>query len=351
MTRSCETAVPLSHYTTLAVGGEARRLVSVDTIEEAMQEWNRAHSENLPLFVLGGGSNLLVSDRGFSGVVLRWDDRSLHILQQDSQSVLVRVGGGWNWDEWVAHSVAQNWTGLECLSGIPGRVGAAPIQNIGAYGQEVAEVIEACWALHWESGRLERISAQECAFGYRMSRFKQDWKGKYLVTAVEFRLSVGAPPKLRYQELQQKMRDQEPGLQAVRQTVLQIRRSKSMVWDPKDPNHRSAGSFFVNPIVDHAVLDQIPAAAPRWPAGEGKVKLSAAWLIEQAGFPKGWGEGPAGLSSNHVLALVNRGQAMASDLILVAGAVRRGVLERFGVCLQPEPEFLGFNQSVDDLLE
>lgn len=347
MTSSCETAVPLSRYTTLEVGGEALRLVSVDTPEEAMQEWHRARAEGLPLFVLGGGSNLLVSDRGFAGVVLRWNERSLAILEQDSTSVLVRVGGGWNWDDWVAHSVTQNWTGLECLSGIPGRVGAAPIQNIGAYGQEVAEVIEACWVLEWETGQLRRLTAPECAFGYRMSRFKQEWKGRFLVTAVEFRLHPGAPPKLRYQELQQKMQDQSLCLEAVRQMVLTIRRGKSMVWDPTDPNHRSAGSFFMNPVVE---AGELPAGAPRWPAGEGKVKLSAAWLIEQAGFPKGWGEGAAGLSSNHVLALVNRGQARAEDLIAVAGRVRRGVQERFGVCLHPEPEFLGFDRSVDELL-
>lgn len=350
MTCSCETAVPLSRYTTLAVGGEALRLVSVDTTEEALLEWNRAHSEGLPLFVLGGGSNLLVSDRGFAGVVLRWNERGLTILEQDSTSVLVRVGGGWTWDEWVAESVARNWTGLECLSGIPGRVGAAPIQNIGAYGQEVAEVIEACWALEWETGQLHRITAQECDFGYRMSRFKQQWKGRFLVTAVEFRLHPGAQPKLRYPELQQKMQGQTLGLEAVRQTVLAIRRNKSMVWDPTDPNHRSAGSFFVNPVVDPGELEQLPSGAPRWPVGDGKVKLSAAWLIEQAGFPKGWGEGAAGLSSNHVLALINRGQARAQDLLDVAAAVRQGVEKRFGVRLHPEPEFLGFDRSADELL-
>lgn len=348
----CETGTPLSRYTTLEVGGPAHRLVEVTTCQEALAHWRQAQTEGLPLFVLGGGSNLLVSDQGFPGVVLRWNDQSLDLLEEDGQSVLVRVGGGWTWDDWVAECVARNWAGLECLSGIPGRVGAAPIQNIGAYGQEVAECIEACWVLEWETGLQLRVSASECAFGYRMSRFKQDWRGRFLVLAVEFRLRPGGIPELRYQELRQRMQGQSLDLLSVRRTVLEIRKGKSMVWDRSDPNHRSAGSFFVNPVVNPDLLGQLPENAPRWPlANSEQVKLSAAWLIEQSGFPKGWGQGEAGLSSNHVLALVNRGQARAQDLVRLAAHIRREVLERFSIKLHPEPEFLGFDCSVEDLLE
>jgi UDP-N-acetylmuramate dehydrogenase len=347
------TAVALRHHTTLQVGGEARSFVSAADCGQALEHARSARSQGLPLLILGGGSNMLVADTGFPGVVMRWQDRSLHILEQSPGRVRVKVGGGWVWDEWVAEAVERNWTGLECLSGIPGQVGAAPIQNIGAYGQEVCQWIEACWLLDWESGTESRVPASECGFGYRDSRFKGDWKGRYLVTAVEFGLLPGHPPQLRYKELQQKMEGRPQTLAEVRATVLAIRRSKSMVWDPTDPNHRSAGSFFVNPIVSAEVAERLQkefADMPCWPSGQAVNKLSAAWLIERAGFPKGWGQGPAGLSSNHVLALINRGTARATDLIEVAAAVRRGVWKRFAVRLQPEPEFIGFDRSVDDLL-
>ena len=265
----------------------------------------------------------------------------------------LRVGGGWPWDEWVAETVARDWAGLECLSGIPGLVGAAPIQNIGAYGQEVAELIRACWVLDWETGEETRIPGEECAFGYRDSRFKRDWKGRFLVTSVEFVLRPEGTPVLRYKELQTKMDGRPQTLSEVRQMVLSIRRSKSMVWDSSDPNHRSAGSFFMNPIVESAQAERLAQEfpdMPSWPSSPGHTKLSAAWLIERSGFLKGWGDGPAGLSSNHVLAVVNRGGACASDLLNVAGQVRRGVAARFQVQLHPEPEFVGFDRPVEELL-
>ncbi len=347
------TAVSFRHLTTLEVGGEARRFVDVADCQQAMTHYRQAQQEGLQVLVLGGGSNMLVSDAGFDGLVLRWQDRRLEILEETAGSVIVRVGGGWVWDEWVAETVSRHWSGLECLSGIPGLVGAAPIQNIGAYGQEVAGLIVAVRVLDWESGQELRLTGQECQFGYRDSRFKQDWKGRYLVTSVEFRLRPGATPELRYKELQQHMEGVAVTPLRVRQTVLKIRRSKSMVWDPADPNHRSAGSFFMNPIVDSRLAEKLAADFPEmpgWPAGTGKTKLSAAWLIERSGFPKGWGEGPAGLSSNHVLALINRGLASAADLLRVAASVRRGVRQRFGVSLHPEPEFVGFDRPVEELL-
>jgi UDP-N-acetylmuramate dehydrogenase len=342
----------LAELTTLEVGGEALELHEVDSQEAALAVWQSAQAKNLPLLVLGGGSNVLISDQGFPGVVLRWMDQSLEVVRQDQDLVIVKVGGGWVWDDWVAYSVQQNWAGLECLSGIPGQVGAAPIQNIGAYGQEVAECIIACWVLHWESGRRQRLQAADCQFGYRQSRFKRDWRGQYLVTAVEFGLRPGGRASLRYKELQEKMQGRPQDLAEVRQVVRQIRRSKSMLWDLDDPNHRSAGSFFVNPVVDAEKASQLRQAhpgMPEWPAPQG-VKLSAAWLIENSGFSRGYTRGPAGLSSNHVLALINRGDAKAQDLVDLAAEVRQGVYQKFAVRLSPEPEFIGFSKGVEDLL-
>lgn len=347
------TAVSFRDLTTLEVGGEARRFVDVSSCDQALSHYRQARLEGMPVLVLGGGSNMLVSDAGFDGLVLRWQDRRLEILEDTPEQVVVRVGGGQVWDELVAETVARDWSGLECLSGIPGLVGAAPIQNIGAYGQEVAGSIRAVWALDWESGEEVRLSGQQCEFGYRDSRFKRDWKSRYLVTSVEFELRPRGIPQLRYGELQQRMQGRELTPDQVRRTVLEIRRSKSMVWDPADPNHRSAGSFFVNPIVAAAAAEKLKAefpGMPAYPAGPEQTKLSAAWLIERSGFPKGWGDGPAGLSTNHVLALINRGQATAADLLRVAGAVRRGVFERFAVWLHPEPELVGFDRPLEELL-
>lgn len=354
MTSTRAEQVPLSQFTTLAVGGPAREMVRVDTVAEALAQAGRARQLGWPLFVLGGGSNLLVSDEGFPGLVLQWDDRSLELLESRDSTVLCKVGGGWSWDEWVSHTVEQNWAGLECLSGIPGRVGAAPIQNIGAYGREVAECIEACWVLDWQTGVIERLPAADCGFGYRYSHFKGPWKGRFLLTAVEFRLQIQGIPQVRYAELQRAMEGQPLDLAQVRQTVLGIRRGKSMVWDPSDPNHRSAGSFFMNPLVPaeraRQLRQQWGEAMPAYPAGEEMYKLSAAWLIERSGFPRGFVQGAAGLSSRHVLALINRGSARAEDMLRLAARVRRGVLEQFAIELVPEPEFLGFSESVAELL-
>lgn len=344
----------LKNLTTLEVGGPARDIVTVSHCEQALSHVRSARERGWPWLVLGGGSNLLVADAGFPGLVLRWDNQDFEVLEQAGSDVVVRVGGGTVWDEFVARTVQNGWAGVECLSGIPGRVGAAPIQNIGAYGQEVAETIVACHVLDMDSGEERRVEADECEFSYRMSRFKGDWKGRYLVTSVEFRLRPGGQPGVRYKELQQKMGSDTPSLAEVRETVLRIRRTKSMVWDPTDPNHRSAGSFFVNPIVSADTAQRLLAehpAMPHWPgAGPDRVKLSAAWLIENSGFPKGFVLGPAGLSSNHVLALINRGEAQAADLLRLAARVRGGVSRQFGVDLHPEPEFVGFEQSVGDLL-
>ncbi|MEM9554712.1 MAG: UDP-N-acetylmuramate dehydrogenase [Acidobacteriota bacterium] len=354
--------------TTLEVGGPASEIAHV-TSEAALRELLAdARSRRLPVFVLGGGSNLLVADRGFDGLVVRYDDTALSFEDGDASagSVRVRAGAGLEWNELVAASVDAGLAGLECLAGIPGRVGAAPIQNIGAYGQEVAQTIESVEVVERASGAPRRLTAAECAFGYRSSRFKTDWRDRFVITAVRLRLRRCATGTVRYAELRRALDlgtdDPSPPLAAVRDAVLTLRRGKSMVLDPDDPNRRSAGSFFVNPVVDPARADAVEEAArargstrtmPRYPADgrdSGHVKLSAAWLIEEAGFTRGFRQGRAALSSRHTLALINTGGATSAELVALARTVRRGVLDAFGVTLEPEPTFLGFGQPVHVLL-
>jgi len=308
------------------------------------------------VFVLGGGSNLLVADRGFDGVVLRLGDDEVVFHDQGCGDIVVEAAAGASWDDLVEDAVARDFAGIECLSGIPGLVGAAPIQNIGAYGQEVAEVITAVTVVDRGDGSIEKIGAADCGFGYRHSRFKAE-PGRWIVTGVQLHLRRGGSPTIRYPGLQKELDARVPSgrpatLQDVRDAVLDVRASKSMVLSRTDPNRRSAGSFFTNPIVAPGVADAIDVeGVPRFPTDDGRVKLSAAWLIERAGFPRGYGEGPAGLSTNHCLALVNRGGATAADLISLAGTVRRGVRDTFGVTLVPEPVFLGFDRTAGELLD
>jgi UDP-N-acetylmuramate dehydrogenase len=334
--------VPLAPRTTLGVGGQARHLVRVQRVEEVSEALAWAGERGLPLFVLGGGSNLLVSDEGFPGLVVDVGLRGLS-FRTDSDDVLLRVAAGEVWDEVVARAVGQGWSGIECLSGIPGLAGAAPIQNIGAYGQEVATVVERVEAFDLASGSSLSLAAAECAFAYRQSRFKRE-PGRHLVTAVELRLRPGRPDPPRYAELAREL-GSAPSLAEVRAAVLRVRRRKAMVVDALDPDSRSAGSFFVNPVVEEARALEIARAAgeqpPHFPAPGGCLKLPAAWLIERAGFSRGHRRGRAGISSKHALALVNLGGASAAEVVELAREIRRGVLDRFGVLLEPEPVLLG----------
>jgi UDP-N-acetylmuramate dehydrogenase len=343
--------VPLAPLTTLGVGGPAWGLAEAESSEDLVALARLAEEEGRPLLVLGGGSNVLVSDAGFGGLIVRYRDRRLDI-GRDGRIV---AGAGVIWDEVVAASVALGFVGIECLSGIPGWVGAAPIQNIGAYGQEIAETLISVTAFDRATGRMERLVNSACNFGYRTSRFKHDWKSRCIVTGVELQLRTEGRPRIRYAELAQKVGEHPDDVAEVRRQVLSIRSSKSMVLDESDPNSKSAGSFFMNPIVRSEVADEVERAAgaraPRYPAGVGQEKLSAAWLIERAGFTKGWGEGPAGLSKNHCLAIVNRGGASASDIVRLAAHVRRKVRDSFGVELMPEPELIGFEQPTEALLD
>jgi UDP-N-acetylmuramate dehydrogenase len=346
---------PLAPLSTLGVGGPARyyaRVTSEDGVREAV-EW--ARTRDLPLFVLGGGSNIVLSDQGHPGLVLHLATRGI-AARPAADAVEVTAEAGEPWDALVADAVAQGWAGVECLSGIPGLVGATPIQNVGAYGQEVAETVVAVEALDLRTGRVCRLASAQCGFAYRDSRFKSADQGRFIVLRVTYALRPGGAPAVRYAELGRRLEERglhAPSLADVRETVIGLRRRKSMVLDPEDPNAHSVGSFFTNPVVPAATADELEAALrrdgvlgdgehpPRFPAGEGRVKLSAAWLIERSGLTKGHQRGKVGLSSRHTLAIVNRGGATASDVVALAREVRARVHERFGVTLVPEPVFVG----------
>ncbi len=341
--------VPLGPLTTFGVGGPARKLFDVDTVSglQAVLAW--ARTAGWPTLLLGDGSNVLVADGGYPGAVIRFVAPRI-VFQPDGETMRVWADAGVSWDRLVDEAVARDAAGVECLTGIPGRVGAAPIQNIGAYGQELAETTVAVEAVERSTGRAVVFSRSDCGFGYRTSRFKRE-RDRWVVTRVHLRLRSGGPPTLKYQDLVRRADSLDRvDLRSVRDLVRSIRAEKSMLRQAGDENFHSAGSFFTNPIVAEAEADRVETLArdrtdrplPRFPAGlRGKVKLSAAWLIEQSGFPKGWRSGRAGLSTRHTLALVNRGGATAAELMSAAVEVRDGVLSTFGVHLTPEPVLVG----------
>ena len=341
--------IPLARHCTMGVGGSARHFLEA-TDERAVHEaveW--AERRDLLLHVLGGGSNLVVADEGVEGLVLKIGLRGV-TERAVGEVVEVTAAAGEPWDDLVRRAVERGWAGLECLSGIPGLVGATPIQNVGAYGQEVSETVTGVRALDRRAGQVVALSPRECGFGYRDSVFKSRMPGRYIVLAVSYRLVLGGAPAAGRTDLVEDLERRgirSPSLVDVRRSVLHIRRSKSMVLDAGDPNRRSCGSFFVNPIVTAAELERIQDRArgespmPRWPEPGGRVKLSAAWLIERAGFERGHTDGPVGLSSRHTLAIVCHDGARTSDVVTFARRVRERVEERFGVLLVPEPVFWG----------
>jgi UDP-N-acetylmuramate dehydrogenase len=394
----------LADHTTFRVGGPADRLVRAETEAELIAAVRQADRDHTPLLILAGGSNVLVGDDGFPGVVVLVATRGRSVAwppaattpgglvsggavfdgsaslsaatsaaaasgglvsggavfdrptspapttvprpgapvaaPPDAASVLVTVAAGEVLDDLVAWTVAQGWSGLEALSGVPGLVGAAPVQNVGAYGAELAAVVARVRVFDRRADRVRVLEAADCGFAYRDSDFKRR-PDRHVILSLDLRLTpsnLSAP--IRQAELARRL-GVEPGatapLAAVRRAVLELRRSKGMVLDPADHDTWSAGSFFTNPLLAPAQAAALPAAAPRYRQPDGRVKLSAAWLIEQAGFPKGYGDGPAGLSSRHVLALTNRGQARAADILALARTIRAQVADRFGVTLEPEP--------------
>jgi UDP-N-acetylmuramate dehydrogenase len=336
--------VPLAPLTTLEVGGRARHFVDAGDEPTLVEALRWATERGLRVAVLGGGSNLVVSDAGFDGLVIRVAPRGCRFQSLPDGTTALVAAAGEPWDALVADAVARGLAGLECLSGIPGLAGATPIQNVGAYGQEVADTIRAVRVLDRATLQVRELDAAACGFGYRDSRFKRAPEA-FVVLGVTFALQPGGPPALRYPELTAAV-GAAPTLAEVRAAVLALRARKSMVLRAGDPNRRSAGSFFTNPIVDAAVADEVARRAnsaqmPRFPAGAGRVKLSAGWLIEQAGFTKGTRRGAVGTSTAHALALVNLGGARADELLALAGEIVAAVRERLGVGLTPEPVLLG----------
>jgi UDP-N-acetylmuramate dehydrogenase len=324
--------------------------------DQAREALDWARRRGLPVRVLGGGSNLVVADQGVPALVVRLALRGIE-ARDAAGAVEVTAAAGEGWDDLVRLVVGRGWAGVECLSGIPGLVGATPIQNVGAYGQEVSETVAAVRALDRARGDVVTLQPEACGFDYRDSRFKRDGPDRWVVLAVTFRLRPGPPAPSRYADLVAALARRgldRPSLDDVREAVLAIRRAKSMVLDPADENRRSCGSFFVNPVVTAAEAARVGAAAgdpgmPGWPQPGGGVKLSAAWLIERAGFRRGWRDGPVGLSTRHSLAVVAHDGARARDVVRVAWVLRAGVEDRFGVRLIPEPVFWGFPGLEDGL--
>jgi UDP-N-acetylmuramate dehydrogenase len=342
--------VRLAPFTTLQVGGNARFFVEPSNEAEVIEalRWTRAHS--LQLFVLGGGSNLLVSDAGFDGLVLHMTIGGISTRDGDATRIF-SVGAGVDWDTFVARAVEDNCAGVECLSGIPGTVGGTPVQNVGAYGQDVSETIVRVCAI--DSTTLEPVEFDNaaCRFSYRQSRFNGRDAGRYILTRVDYALQPGGKPKVAYADLKRYFNHDDvsninPTLSQTRDAVLAIRRAKGMVLDKDDADSCSAGSFFKNPVVSVEEYARLAAASavqvPHFEAGEGQVKLAAAWLIEQAGISKGFSLGPVAISSKHTLALINRGGATAADVLRLKSHVQDRVYERFAVELRPEPVQVGF---------
>ncbi len=353
--------VPLASLTTLGLGGPARYLATPSTQDElvACLEWG--NKQQLERWILGGGSNVVIADEGLPGLVIQWVPKERRVVQETEAFVDVLVEGGHNWDELVAWSVENNLAGIECLSGIPGSVGAAPIQNIGAYGQELCETFVKATVLDLETYTTSEWDAQRCDFGYRHSALKPSAGRRFLVLDVTLRFTRNGEPALRYGELQHTLEasDKPISLALVRETVIRLRRRKGMVFDPNDPNSRSAGSFFTNPILSLEEVEGVREkladilakglTMPVYPAGEGQQKLAAAWLIERAGLTKGTRWGNVGISDVHALALVNKGGGTTEELLSAAKQIQKQVLERTGVLLQPEPVFLAKRSvSLDD---
>jgi len=342
--------VPLAPLTTLGIGGPAEWFVRATTADDVAEAHEWSDRTGVPLFVLGGGSNVVIADRGIPGLIVMMAIGGT-AFRRDREDTMVSAGAGEPWDPLVEATVNRGLAGIECLSGIPGSVGGTPIQNVGAYGQEVATVIQDVTVFDRVSGTLAVIAASDCGFAYRTSRFKQRDASRLIVCGVSFRLRPGVPT-VTYPDVVTLLREtgnRTLTVRDVRDAVLTIRRRKGMVLDPADPDTRSVGSFFTNPVVRAGIHAQtasaFPGPVPGFAAGAGQVKMSAAWLIEHAGYSCGHHAGAVGLSSKHPLAIVNRGGATARDVLEFAGRIKRAVIDRFGIWLTPEPAFIGFDDG------
>jgi len=354
-----EAELPLSRLTTFRVGGPARYYLRAGTRQALQDSAAWAAERDLPLFVLGGGSNLLIADHGFPGLVLHIDLRGIaHRLERDVVEVIVAAGE--NWHDFASSMVERGWAGVECLVGIPGLVGATPIQNVGAYGQEIRDTLARVDVLDLRTGLLRTFTKDECGFDYRKSRFKAEDRDRYIILSVTFHLRPGGMPNLYHAELERHLAERghtPPALHDVSATVLDLRRRKSMILHEDDPNTCSVGSFFVNPVLDdreftvlREVVAPIIAAGermPNYPTLDRRTKVSAAWLIEHVGFARGHVQGNVGLSTRHALALINRGGATAAEILAFAREIRNRVRDRFGIMLVPEPTLVGLSFEQD----
>jgi UDP-N-acetylmuramate dehydrogenase len=338
--------VSLAPMTTFGIGGPARFFTQAENAEQLVQALDFAARSDLATFILGGGSNLLVSDRGFDGLVIKMASRGVKLVGQDASTAEIAAAAGEDWESFVAFCIDRKLAGVECLSGIPGLIGGTPIQNVGAYGQDVSETIVSVSALDRRDHTIRTLQNDQCGFAYRSSIFNTTHSGRYVILAVTFSLKRNATPHITYPDLIELFANRVPTLAETREAVLRIRRSKSMVIDPLDPNSRGAGSFFKNPIVGMSVFEHIAdefADVKSFPVDAFHVKIPAAWLIERAGFSKGYARGRVGISANHTLALINRGGATAVEVIALMDEIRQHVHARFSVTLHPEPNFIGFN--------
>src|ERR1700733_7066485 len=342
--------VPLAPMSTLNVGGPARFFIEANTVAEVTDAVAFSRSRNLPLFVLGGGSNVVVSDAGWPGLVLKIGITGIN-HRHGHDEVVFEAGAGEDWDKFVALIVAHNCAGIECLSGIPGSVGGTPVQNVGAYGQEVSQTIESVLALDLRDGQLHELCKEACGFSYRTSVFNTTERGRYVILQVNYSLQHGGDAHIAYADLKRYFAgwSVKPTLADVRDAVRKIRSGKGMLLTLGDEDCRSVGSFFKNPILSEEDYQALRARAsaknlqiPSYPALDAQKKVSAAWLVEHSGFSRGYGNGSVGISRKHALAIVNRGNATAADLMAFKDDIQQRVEEIWGILLEPEPVFVGF---------
>jgi UDP-N-acetylmuramate dehydrogenase len=340
-----EENVPLASLTTLKIGGAARFFVFAETENQVTEAFHFAEQNGFDLFVLGGGSNILVSDEGFDGIVLQIALKGIEVKEN-----IVTARAGEDWDDFVKFCVERNLAGIECLSGIPGFVGGTPVQNVGAYGQEVSETIVSVRVFDRKSKQILELTNADCKFAYRTSLFNSTDKNRFIVLSVTYDLKPDGAPKVVYKDLREFFGEHKPTLHETREAVRKIRAEKAMLVRQDSTDANSAGSFFKNPIVSNEKFQEIAVVAkeigienvPSFKADESSVKIPAAWLIEQSGFHKGYTRGSAGLSTRHTLALTNRGGATAQEILELKNEIQTKVKEKFGVELIPEPVFVGF---------
>ncbi len=355
--KSVQENIVLAPFTTFRIGGKARFFIEAKTEKEIIEALNFANENEFKVFILGGGSNILVSDEGFDGLVLKIASKGISFEKKDEKTVLVTAQAGEDWDELVTICIAGNLAGFECLSGIPGLVGGTPIQNVGAYGQEISETISSVKVFDCKTRQILELSNKDCGFEYRTSIFNTTQKDRFVILSVVYELIKNGEPKIVYADLKKYFADKKPTLQETGKIVKEIRKSKGMLVRQSGFDSQSAGSFFKNPIIENdkfSEIEQIAAnseiigegeTVPFYKVDEKSVKIPAAWLIEKSGFHKGFQKGRAGLSTCHTLALTNRGDATAEDILLLKEEIQAKIKSIFGIELFPEPNFIGFENS------